>query len=330
MLHAAASVGAQDAKPVSSSNELTAEQQALIVEASKLSRDAAQLQGQGKLDEALKLAHRVVDLKRRVYGENNRVVADALSQLGSLYVSKVNYHRAEEQFRKALSIYERNGQPTSLMAYVLDSLTVLRWIPRDYEKAEDYGKRALELKAQLYGEKSLHFFKSIDNLLKVYESAEKTSALNALYARALAIVEETKDRIPDRLALFRYHCGLLKGKQTPEVVAMLRHIEALLAWNPASQTPMTFGVLNGRALNLVRPPYPDEARARHASGVVVVHVQIDECGNVTSAKAVSGDPSLKHVSELAAKAATFSPTFMRGTPVRVTGTISFNFIRGVP
>jgi TonB family protein len=86
------------------------------------------------------------------------------------------------------------------------------------------------------------------------------------------------------------------------------------------------GVLNGKALALPKPDYPDIARAAHASGTVVVQVLIDEEGNVISAHAVSGHPLLQAASVAAARQAKFSPTFLEGDPVRVTGVIQYNFV----
>ena len=328
-LIAAAQASAQNATPSSSPSSLTSEQKASLEEATQLARKVQQLNTERRFDQALPMAQRVIELRRRVLGENDPLVADALTNVGEIYIGKDDYERAEAQFRKALTIYEK-ANLTSGIAYVLDALALFRWSARDYNKAEDYGKRALELRAQLYGEQSVQFFNSIDTLLKIHDGSGNTSQRNALYARALSIVEKTKDRIPDRLALFRYHCGLLKGKQTAEVVAMLRQIEALLAWNPSGQPPVTEGVLNGRALVLVRPDYPDEARSRRARGQVVVEIEIDECGKVISAKAVSGDASLRAVSEKAAKAARFSPTYVNGTPIRVTGILHYNFVDRAP
>ena len=46
------------------------------------------------------------------------------------------------------------------------------------------------------------------------------------------------------------------------------------------------GILNGKALSLPKPEYPEAARAVKASGAVSVKVLIDEAGNVISAEAV--------------------------------------------
>jgi protein TonB len=81
-------------------------------------------------------------------------------------------------------------------------------------------------------------------------------------------------------------------------------------------------VLNGRAIYLPQP----EAGA-DATGVVIVQVLIDEQGAVVEAKAVSGPQNLHAAAVNAARLARFTPTMLMGEPVKVTGTISYNFGR---
>jgi protein TonB len=95
---------------------------------------------------------------------------------------------------------------------------------------------------------------------------------------------------------------------------------------PVPRAPISGGVLNGKALSLPHPPYPQIAKAAHASGTVVVQVLIDENGNVVSARAVSGHPLLQAVAVAAARGARFSPTKLSGQPVKVTGVIQYNFV----
>ena len=85
------------------------------------------------------------------------------------------------------------------------------------------------------------------------------------------------------------------------------------------------GVVNGKAVNLVKPPYPPAARAVRASGQVSVQVTIDENGSVISASAVSGHPLLKQAAEQAARSSKFSPTLLSGQKVKVSGVIIYNF-----
>lgn len=95
---------------------------------------------------------------------------------------------------------------------------------------------------------------------------------------------------------------------------------------PTPRAPISGGVLNGRAVRLVTPPYPAIARSAHASGSVQVQVLIDENGNVISAHAVSGHPLLQAAAVAAARASKFSPTKLSGQPVKVNGVIVYNFV----
>lgn len=90
---------------------------------------------------------------------------------------------------------------------------------------------------------------------------------------------------------------------------------------------ITGGVVNGKATYLPKPPYPQAAKAVGASGAVSVQVTIDEEGNVTSARAVSGHPLLKDTAERAARGAKFSPTYLSKQPVKVSGLIIYNFTK---
>jgi protein TonB len=94
----------------------------------------------------------------------------------------------------------------------------------------------------------------------------------------------------------------------------------------APRGPISGGVLNGKAVRLVTPPYPAIAKAAHASGEVRVQVLIDENGNVTSAHAVSGHPLLQSSAVNAARASKFTPTTLSGQTVKVSGVIVYNFV----
>jgi TonB family protein len=89
--------------------------------------------------------------------------------------------------------------------------------------------------------------------------------------------------------------------------------------------PVSGGVLNGKALTLPKPAYPQQAKSARAAGVVTVEVIIDESGKVISAKAVDGPMILRQAAVLAAQGARFSPTLLSGNPVKVSGQINYNF-----
>lgn len=124
---------------------------------------------------------------------------------------------------------------------------------------------------------------------------------------------------------------------------------AILAASALAQTPteISGGILNGKAMTLPKPEYPEAAKAAGIEGVVYVNVVIDEAGNLLSAKADDqarkvykagkdgerveeeqpvADFVLRDAAERAAWQAKFSPTMLNGVPVRVKGTITYAFV----
>jgi TonB family protein len=101
--------------------------------------------------------------------------------------------------------------------------------------------------------------------------------------------------------------------------------EATLVKN--GSTAVSRGVLNGKAIENPEPAYPTIARMGHVSGTVAVRVTVDEQGRIITGevKAVSGHPLLREAAVAAAKHARLAPTLLSGKPVRVTGTLIYNF-----
>ncbi|HZE69446.1 MAG TPA: TonB family protein [Pyrinomonadaceae bacterium] len=89
--------------------------------------------------------------------------------------------------------------------------------------------------------------------------------------------------------------------------------------------PVSGGVLNGTAISLPTPLYPDTAKRMRISGIVAVSVVVDETGKVISAEATSGPAQLREAARQAASRARFSPTKLSGQPVKVSGLINYKF-----
>ena len=118
---------------------------------------------------------------------------------------------------------------------------------------------------------------------------------------------------------------------------------------PAQNLPKMIngGVLNGKAVSLPKPAYPEEAKVAKLQGTVQIKVIIDEGGNVESAEPSTepifvtktnpegisekielptADPSLVEAARTAALQARFSQTRLSGVPVKVSGVITYNFV----
>jgi TonB family protein len=98
------------------------------------------------------------------------------------------------------------------------------------------------------------------------------------------------------------------------------------SWAKPESRTVEGGILNGRVIDKPSPSYPPIAKAARAQGIVIVRVVADECGNVISAQAVSGHPLLQQAAVQAARQARLAPVLLRGESVKVSGTLTYNFV----
>lgn len=85
------------------------------------------------------------------------------------------------------------------------------------------------------------------------------------------------------------------------------------------------GILNGRAINLPKPEYSEEATKFCASGKVEVETTVNANGDVIEAKAISGDDLLWDSSVDAVKRAKFS-RIEHNNAAKIKGIIVYNFV----
>ena len=92
-----------------------------------------------------------------------------------------------------------------------------------------------------------------------------------------------------------------------------------------SNSPVAVGSLAGKAKQKVPPSYPAIAKAARISGVVTVHLIVNERGDVESIERADGPVQLQQAASDAARRWKFQPTVIDGQRVRVTGYLSFQF-----
>lgn len=92
--------------------------------------------------------------------------------------------------------------------------------------------------------------------------------------------------------------------------------------------PISVPDINGLAVDLVKPAFPETALAADADGSVVsLKVIVDEDGNVISAIcSLNCHPMLKDAAELAAASSRFTPLFQDGRAVRYEGILLYTFV----
>ena len=95
---------------------------------------------------------------------------------------------------------------------------------------------------------------------------------------------------------------------------------------PEGPVRLASSVIASKVVEKPAPPYPAIARAGNIQGAVAVQILIDEQGRVASASATSGHPLLRQAAVQAAYRARFTPTLLSNRPVKVTGSITYNFV----
>ena len=105
--------------------------------------------------------------------------------------------------------------------------------------------------------------------------------------------------------------------------------EAALAAEKARNTPPAFinlGTLTtAGALRMVTPVYSPVAQRANVEGRVSVDVELDEEGDVVSAKATTGHQMLRSSAEDAARRSKFKPALFNNRPIKGKGVIIYNF-----
>jgi TonB family protein len=82
----------------------------------------------------------------------------------------------------------------------------------------------------------------------------------------------------------------------------------------------------GNLIEAPHPEYPVAARRDNVSGTVTVEIEIDEDGNVASAKAASGPDVLRAAAVKAAYRARFKPAMVNGKPVKFSAALTYDFV----
>lgn len=322
-------------------------------EADRLNADVVKLYREGKYDEALPAAKRVLELREKALGGDDIRVAYALANLANTYARKHRYGEAAPHFTRALAIAEKHGAH-DFAADLNTQLGLIRLDAGKFKEGEPYLLRTLELKEKVYGAEDKRLVPALLNLADVNIFLGRAGQTHAHLGRALTLLGRPPYAKEPALIsrLRRYHCTLLGPNDfnNKELSAQVGDVSWRLEY-PTSAAEfereeneraeraarggtetkdgkklVEGGVLNGKAISKPRPGYPPAAKQQRVSGTVLVQVLVDEAGRVIKAEAVCGHPLLVKEAVEAAREARFTPTLLSGQPVKVTGIITYNFV----
>jgi TonB family protein len=311
-------------------------------EAARLNTEVLKLFREGKFDEALPLAKRVVELREKEAGGDPMPLAYALGNLGAIYVQKGKGGDAERALKRSLEIIEgRRATETDFAADLYMELGFVRTWEKDYDAAGPLLQRALSVRGRLHGADDASLVSTLFGLTDLYLLRREGEQARSYLSRAVSILRRQKPRNDEGMArrLKSYYCPLMATAQGDDKDKDKELKSALwsaiwrfeqperAAESDESQKKVVAGeVLNGRVLSKPAPEYPPIAKQQKVSGLVVVSITVDETGKVIKAEALCGHPALAKASEEAARQARFTPTLLEGQPVKVSGVITYNFV----
>ncbi len=201
----------------------------------------------------------------------------------------------------------------------------------------DWAEAHYELGRNLSDEAAISAFKEAIRLNPEMTEAHEELGIRSLYKqdfaeainRLLRVVELDPDRPrPHKLLGLAYLILDQKEKAAAEL-QILQSLDAemaeILRKAIDSPTKPGFGIERREVIKLPKPVYPNDARRRGIFGTVSVEIEINENGQVTAARAISGPMELHRAAEAAARKALFQPTTLSGHSITIKGVVSFNF-----
>jgi CHAT domain-containing protein/Flp pilus assembly protein TadD len=187
--------------------------QAELVEADRLELEQTRLYEQGKYDDALNLAQRQLEIRRRLLGQEHLDVAVSLRSLGALLYLNRDYAGAEPVLQEALAMYRKLlGKEHPHVASSLNNLAALLRSKGDCARAEPLHREALAMKRKLLGEEHPDVAASLNNLAALLWSKGDYAGAEPLCREALAMRRK------------------LLGEEHPDVAASLNNLAVLLRW----------------------------------------------------------------------------------------------------
>jgi CHAT domain-containing protein/Tfp pilus assembly protein PilF len=210
------------------SSVLLVQQSDELEEAKRLEQQVIQLYEQGKYNEAIPIAERVLEIRERILGENHLDVASSMAWLAFLYSSQGRYSEAEPLYIQALEMYQKLlGTEHPDVATSLNNLALLYKSQGRYNEAEPLLKQALEMYQKLLGTEHPDVASSLHNLASLYFSQGRYNQAEPLFKQALEMRQKLLGTEHPSVATSLHNLALLYRSQGRYNQAEPLYIQAL-------------------------------------------------------------------------------------------------------
>jgi tetratricopeptide (TPR) repeat protein len=299
-----------------------------LKEAIELTNLLVKLFNEGEYDEALPLAKRALQIREKLLPRTDQRVSNSLVNLAEVYLAKKDYDSAKQTFERTLPLQEERFGPTSeKLGPTLDRLAVLYHFLGNMSKAEDMYQRALTVREKAFGPENVKLAEPLLSLARFYRYRKDFDLAFASYKRVVNIYGKVSGVTSAEFE--RASTGLMCLAYESENKAYLKEAEMMrsVLGTPLLPSLEPYDVLNGRAVKLAKPEYPNIPKYYGVGGKVIVLVEIDETGKVISARDMcQGSPYLVESCIRAALKSRFTQTLVSGVPSKAKGVIQYRFV----
>jgi TonB family protein len=296
-------------------------------EAGKLNAQAVALYKEGKYEDAIKLQKQALALWEKKDGKESKLIVTGSTNLAEMYRALQRYDEAAEAYQRGLKVEEKLlGPEHPDLVSLLIKLAWARHVLAQAGEAEALFNRAVAIKEK-QGADQPGLADLLLNLAAFYQKIGRNALALPIYRRVIAVQEKHfgPEGQPLVATLEQCACALRQDKKLAEASEMERRAALIEQKSRPDVTPVTGGVLQGKAIHKEQPLYPPAAKSKRLSGAVLIKVEIDETGVVTDAEILCGADLLAAPSREAALKWRFSPTLLNDQPVKVIGVLTFNF-----
>jgi CHAT domain-containing protein/tetratricopeptide (TPR) repeat protein len=162
-----------------------------LQDAVTLGEQVGQLYLQGKTEEGIAVAQKVLEIRKRGWGEWHPDYAVSLNDLAALYQDQGEYAKAGLLHRQALAIRKQVlGERHPAYAQSLNNLALLYRSQEAYDLAEPLARQAVDIYKEVRGERHPSYANSLNNLAVLYHFQGKYAQAEPLYRQALAIYKQ--------------------------------------------------------------------------------------------------------------------------------------------
>jgi len=296
-------------------------------EAGKLNAQAVALYKEGKHEEAIKLEKQAIALWEKEGGKEHKMIVTGSTNLAEMYRALRRYDEAAGAYQRGLKVQEKLFGPEH--PDLVSLLTKLAWIRHALAQAgqaEALFKRAVAVKEKQSADQP-GLAESLLNLAAFYQKIGRPAESLPIYQQVIAVQEKHfgPEGQPLVATLELCACALKQDKKLPEASEMEQRAALIERKARPNVVPMVGGILQGKAIYKVQPPYLPAAKSQRLSGAVFIKVEIDETGVVKDGKILCGADLLAVPALEAALKWRFEPTLLDDKPVKVIGVLTFNF-----